>query len=67
MSDWISVKDELPHNWIAVLVAVCPTSKSSEVHMALIEKKGDKFTMLDEQGNHADFITHWQALPPPPE
>lgn len=65
MSEWISVEDRLPYIWIAVLVAVCPPHQMDGTHMAYINKEG-KFEVLDEKGNHADFITHWMPLPSPP-
>ena len=66
MSEWKSVEDRLPEqDYDAALVAVCPDSQSNQVHIAY-RLKG-KWKVLDEAGNHADFITHWMPLPSPPE
>ena len=65
--EWISVGDRLPEcAWLPVLVAVCPPSQMSGVHMAYLTTDS-KFKVLDESGNHADFITHWMPLPEPPK
>ena len=64
--EWISVEDRLPDmDYMPVLVAVCPPSQTNETHYAYIFK--GRWNVLDEDGNHADFITHWMPLPEPPE
>lgn len=65
MSKWISVKDRLPVlDWTYYLVAVCPKLSTNEVHYALWTN--EQFKVLNERGNHKDFITHWMPLPDPP-
>ena len=63
--EWISVDDRMPDiDYYPVLVAVCPKQQTSGTHMAYMVKGA--FVVLDEKGNHADFITHWMNLPEPP-
>ena len=64
MSEWQPI-ETAPEDWLPVLVAVCPPLSRNEVHVAYLSR--GEWTVLDEQGNHADFITHWMPLPEPPE
>jgi hypothetical protein len=63
---WVSVKDRLPDKFTPVLVAVCPKLSMSQVNIAVLDNKSI-FEVLDEKGNHADFITHWKDLPELPK
>jgi hypothetical protein len=66
MSEWISIEDRLPElYYCAVLVAVCPNTSHNQVNVAY--RNTDGWHVMDEEGNHADFITHWQPLPEPPK
>ena len=62
--EWNKVENNLPSVYETVLVFV-NASNYQGVHMAW-NKKG-KLEVLDESGNHNDFITHWQKLPEPPK
>jgi hypothetical protein len=65
-SQWVSVEADLPqYDNDVVLVAVCPPTQMNGVHMAC-RRKG-RWVVLDESGNHADFITKWQPLPEVPK
>ena len=63
--NWIDVNERLPeYDFFTVLVAVCPPCQTNSTHIGYAVWGG--WMVLDEKGNHADFITHWQPLPSPP-
>ena len=64
-SEWVSVDTELPDKFNPVLVYVNPPLQMGEIHYGYINK--GVFEVTSASGNHADFITHWQHLPEPPQ
>lgn len=59
--EWIDCKNQVPNlEHVKILVFVDALNYSA-IYMGYY--LANDFYVLDEKGNHSDFITHWMPLP----
>lgn len=59
MSEWISVEDRLPENWVDVLIY----GIDGDINISHLDSYGNLWMIAFGQVIEAQFITHWQRLP----
>ena len=67
MTDWISVEDRLPEEWVNVIATNGRTVRETYYVSDRYGWRGHIHFDSRRPIKHEEVITHWQPLPDPPE